>query len=85
MSEQFSPEPWDGILDATKHSSVPMQDKQMMTDQTQFMPGFDADEVITSDENCLYLSVYTSNPCNSANLPVSTTKCCKKRCIICDN
>jgi len=38
----------------------------------EYMPAIIVDDLtITHDEDCLYLSVYTSNPSKTANLPVS--------------
>ena len=67
----FRPEPWDGLLDASKHSAVPIQNQDGMKDILNYMPGVVDESPKTFDEDCLYLSVYTSNPSKTANMPVS--------------
>lgn len=65
-------ERWDGVLDGTQVKSVPYQ-------QIEIMKGMDPYFVYTNefdenfeqtDEDCLYLKVYTSNPNPHANMPV---------------
>ena len=68
----YSPDPWDGILDATKHSAAPKQNADGMKEIGEFMPDIVGEDPITFDEDCLYLSVYSRNPSKAANLPVST-------------
>ena len=37
----------------------------------QYLPLFNDQNPVAYDEDCLYLSVYTSNPTSAAKLPVS--------------
>ena len=68
---QFRPDSWDGILDATKQAPAPIQDTEGMAMLYDFMPELVEEHPQIYDEDCLYLSVYTSNPSKTANLPVS--------------
>jgi len=68
----FSPEPWNEILDSTKHSSSPVQDIKLMDGLTESLTLIADQNPKTYNEDCLYLSVYTSKPSETTNLPVST-------------
>ncbi|XP_054276330.1 venom carboxylesterase-6-like [Macrosteles quadrilineatus] len=53
-------EKWQGIYPATQHSSVCLQ----------HMLNYDSPDLITGEEDCLYLNIYIPALSNSSNLPV---------------
>jgi len=53
------------------HSAVPIQNPKRMAMLFEYMPEVVNEYPVKYDEDCLYLSVYTSNPSKTANLPVS--------------
>ncbi|CAK8697499.1 cocaine esterase-like [Clavelina lepadiformis] len=65
-------EPWQGILDGTKMSPRPLQDEAFEEELYGNLPLLNQFEENLSDfsEDCLYLTVYTSNPSATANMPV---------------
>ena len=66
----FSPEPWDGVLDATKHSASPVQNRRLMSGLVESLPLIVDQDSKTYNEDCLCLSVYTTNPSTAEKLPV---------------
>ena len=65
----FSSDPWDGILDATEHSALPIQNEGMMEGLLEYLPLIDNEDEKNYSEDCLYLSVYTPRPAQ-ASYPV---------------
>ena len=66
-----SPEPWDGILDASEHSPSPHHDSTLMIKLRTMLPLLDDRIPKSHSEDCLYLSVYTTNPSEDQNRPVN--------------
>jgi len=65
-------EPWEGTFDAIKSPASPMQNLELFSELNDYFPGFtiiDEDNKYQS-EDCLNVTVYTSNPDESANMPV---------------
>ncbi|CAK8697498.1 unnamed protein product [Clavelina lepadiformis] len=66
-------EPWQGILDGTKMSPRPLQDdafEEELYGNLLLLNQFE-ENLSHFSEDCLYLTVYTSNPSTTANMPVT--------------
>jgi len=64
--------PWDGVLDGTVGSCMPIQCKELLKDIEGFMaiPCEFEESFEDFNEDCLYLDLYTSNLEKDANRPV---------------
>ena len=73
MNSDYRATPWDGVLDGTVGSCLPIQCKELLKDIEGFMaiPCEFEESFEDFNEDCLYLDLYTSNLEKDANRPVS--------------